>query len=386
MTSTPLAKINVFAGTRKGGFIFSSDEGRKEWDMSDIHFKGWNVMHVILDPRDKRLHAAVVHDVYGPSTHFSDDIGSNWTQARISPSFKQASASGRPLTTPEEARDPESAKETPEKVNKVWNIAPGRIDEPGVLYAGIEPAALFKSIDHGNTWILNESLYDHPHRSEWFPGAGGLGLHTIILDPINKMRMYVAISTGGCYHTPDGGETWQARNNNVRADFLPEKFPEFGQCVHKMTLHPSRPEVLYQQNHCGVYRSDNYADSWVDIGEGKLPSRFGFPIVVHPHDPESIYVVLEESDDYRLSVGGQFAVWRSNDSGASWTRLTQGLPERAHLVVLREAMAVDTMESAGIYVGTSTGQIFYSRDNGDSWNLLADYLPPVLSLETAVFP
>ena len=153
-----------------------------------------------------------------------------------------------------------------------------------------------------------------------------------------------------------------------------------------MALHPHRPEVLYQQNHCGVYRSDNGGDNWIDIGEGELPSRFGFPIVVHPHNPETIYVVLEESDDYRLSVDGQFAVWRSIDSGNSWSRLSQGLPERAHLVVLREAIAVDTLVKAGIYVGTSTGQIFYSRDNGDSWNLLADYLPPVLSLETAVFP
>lgn len=386
MTPKPAAKTFVFAGTRKGGFIFRSDEGRKEWEMSDIHFKGWNVMHMVLDPRDKRLHAVVVHDVYGSSTHFSDNIGVNWTQARITPVFQKASTSGRPLTTPEEAKDPESVKETPEKVNKVWNITPGRINEPRVLYAGIEPAALFISNDHGDTWMLNESLYNHPHRGEWFPGAGGLGLHTIVLDPYNKMRIYVAISTGGCYRTNDGGETWQACNNNVRADFLPDVFPVFGQCVHKMALHPDRPEVLYQQNHCGVYRSDNGGDNWIDIGEGELPSRFGFPIVVHPHNPETIYVVLEESDDYRLSVDSQFAVWRSIDSGNSWVRLTQGLPERAHLVVLREAMAVDTMEEAGIYVGTSTGQIFYSHENGDSWNLLADYLPPVLSLETAVIP
>jgi hypothetical protein len=384
MTQEPTAKIFVFAGTRKGGFIFSSDEGREEWHMSDIQFKGWNVMHMILDSRDNRLHAAVVHDVYGPSTHFSDDFGSSWMQAQHSPIFLKDSISGRPLGTPSEVKDPESTKKTPEEVNKVWNITPGRIDEPGVLFAGIEPGALFRSEDRGETWTLNEGLYNHPHRKDWFPGAGGLGLHTIILDPTNKQRMYIAVSTGGCYRTDDGGNSWQACNKNVRADFLPEKFPEFGQCVHKMVLHPNRPQVLYQQNHCGVYRSDNAGDDWIDIGEGKLPSRFGFPIAVHPHDPETIYVVLEESDDYRLSVDGQFAIWRSNDSGDSWNRITTGLPERAHLVVLREALAVDNLLDAGIYVGTSTGQIFYSRDNGDSWGLLADFLPPVLSVEAAV--
>jgi photosystem II stability/assembly factor-like uncharacterized protein len=194
----------------------------------------------------------------------------------------------------------------------------------------------------------------------------------------------VAISTGGCYRSDDGGETWQPRNQNVRADFLPEKFPEYGQCVHKITMHPNQPNVLYQQNHCGIYRSDNGGDEWIDIGEGKLPSRFGFPIAVHPHEPQTIYIALEESDDYRVSIDGRFAIWRSKDGGESWERLTKGLPEKAYLVVLREAMAVDNLEEAGIYVGTSTGHLFYSRDNGNTWGILADFLPPILSVETAV--
>ena len=185
-------------------------------------------------------------------------------------------------------------------------------------------------------------------------------------------------------YSNDGGQTWVPRNRNVRADFSPNPLPEFGQCVHKMTMHPSNPEVLYQQNHCGIYRSDNLGDDWIDIGEGRLPSRFGFPIAVHPHDPRTIYVALEQSDEYRMSVDGRFAVWRSRDAGESWERKTNGLPDKAHLVVLREAMATDTLDEAGIYLGTNTGQLFYSRDSGENWEMLADFLPPIQSVETAV--
>jgi hypothetical protein len=377
-------KVLILVGTRKGAIIFSGDQGRKTWQISDLMFKSWNVMHMTLDQRDRRLHAAVVHDVFGPSTHYSDDMGATWVQAAQVPVFSRPSRSGRPLGTPDEARDDNTSRTTPEKVLKVWNITPGRYSEPGVLYAGIEPGALFISHDRGQTWELNESLYDHPQRAEWFPGAGGLGLHTILLDPEDTNRMYVAVSTGGCYRSDDGGATWLPRNKNVRTDFLPNKYPAFGQCVHKMALHPSNPEVIYQQNHCGVYRSDNAADDWIDIGKEGLPSRFGFPIVVHPHEPKTIYVVLEESDDYRLSVDEQFTVWRSRDGGGSWQKLTNGLPARAYLVVFRQAMALDTLDNPGVYVGTSTGQVFYSRDAGDSWEMLADFLPPVLSVEIFV--
>ncbi len=341
-------------------------------------------MHLVADARDQRLHAAVAHDVYGPTTHFSDDLGEHWVQARAVPAFGRPSRSPRPSGTPEEILNPGPGQAKKEEVRKVWHIEPGRASEPGVLYAGVEPAALFKSSDRGESWVLNDALFDHPHRAQWFPGAGGLCLHTILLDPQDEQRMYIAISAGGCYRTDDGGLSWQPRNQNVRADFAPDKFPEFGQCVHKMAMHPERPEVIYQQNHCGVYRSDNAADDWIDIGEGKLPSRFGFPIAVHPHDPRTVYIVPEESDEFRVSLKGRFAIWRSRDSGDAWEQKTDGLPEHASMVVLRDGMATDTCDPAGIYVGTSTGQIFFSRNDGDAWEVLADYLPPILSIETAV--
>lgn len=380
-------KVMVFVGTSKGGFIFESDEKRRNWQRSDIQFKSWNVMHMQFDPRDNRLHAATTHFVYGPTTHYSDDFGKAWTQARQVPVITRPSKSGRPASTVDEAfrsEGGESIKDNPEKMIKVWNITPGRKDEPNVLYAGAQPASFFVSIDRGDTWELNEGLYDHPQRGQWNPGNGGLCLHTILLDPTDLKRMYIAVSAAGCYRTDDGGKTWAPYNKNVRADFMPNKFPEFGQCVHKMAMHPANPNVIYQQNHCGVYRSDNMGEDWIDIGEGRLPSRFGFPIAVHPTDPKTVYIVLEESDSYRMSVDGKFSVWRSRDAGNSWERMTKGLPEKAHLVVLREAMGTDSFEDAGVYIGTNTGQLFYTRNSGDNWELLADYLPPIQSVEAAV--
>lgn len=376
-------QVKVMVGTRKGAFIFTSDTNRRQWTASDVMFKGWSVMHLTRDPRDARLHASTTHFVFGPTTHYSDDDGQTWTQAKGVPAFPRQSTSGRPPSTPEEAFSNQGVPTTPANLLATWNITPGRADEPNVLYAGAQPASLFKSTDRGESWTLNEALYDHPHRGQWQPGAGGLTLHTIVLDPRDHNRMYVGVSAAGVYRTDDGGQTWVARNKNVLADFGPNKYPEFGQCVHKFAIHPSRPDVLYQQNHCGVFRSDNMGDDWVDIGEGQLPSRFGFPIVVHPHDPKTIYVALEESDQFRLSVEGQMAVWRSRDEGRNWERLTNGLP-KAHVVVLRGAMAADPLDQAGLYVGTDTGQLFYSRDDGDSWEVLADYLPPISSVEVAV--
>lgn len=380
-------KVKVLVGTRKGGFIFESDSARKKWQVSDIQFKSWNVMHIQMDPRDQRLHVATDHFVYGPTTHYSDDFGKTWTQAKQVPTITRPSKSGRPASTVDEAfrsEGGENITDKPEKMIKVWNITPGRASEPNVLYAGAQPASLFISKDRGETWTLNEQLFDHPQRGNWGPGAGGLTLHTILLDPTNPKRMYIAVSAAGCYRTDDGGMTWSPYNKNVHACFRPDEFPEYGQCVHKMTMHPSNPNVLFQQNHCGVYRSDNAGADWIDIGQGKLPAKFGFPIAVHPTEPKTIYIALEESDEYRMSVDSKFSVWRSRDAGETWQRMSKGLPEKAHLVVLREAMATDNFEDAGIYVGTDTGQVFYSRNSGDSWELMADFLPPINSVEVAV--
>lgn len=379
------SKVMVMVGTRKGGLIFTSDLERKQWTKSELLFKGWSMMHMQMDPRDGRLHAGLEHFVYGPTTHYSDNLGRTWTQAAEVPKLTRPSRSGRPAGTVEEAFSGKSFADTPEQVVKVWNITPGRLDEPGVLYAGIQPAALFKSTDRGVSWSLVEGLYDHPQRGLWNPGAGGLALHTIVLDPRDKQRLYVAISAAGVYRTEDGGQTWLPRNKNVRADFMGESnYPEFGQCVHKLDMHPANPDVLYQQNHCGVYRSDNRGDDWIDIGEGKLPTRFGFPIAVHPHDPRTIYIVPEESEEFHVSVNERFSVWRSRDAGGSWEELNHGLPQQAHVNVLREALTTDVLDKAGIYAGTNTGQLVYSRDEGDSWEVLADYLPPIVSVETAV--
>lgn len=377
-------KVMVMVGTRKGGLIFTSDKDRRKWTASDMLFKGWSMMHMMMDPRDQRMHASLTHFVYGPTTQYSDDLGKTWTQSATVPVLTRPSQSGRPAGTVEEAFSPDGIPDKPEEMIKTWNITPGRVEEPNVLYAGAQPASLFKSTDRGQNWSLIESLYDHPQRGKWNPGAGGLCLHTIVLDPRDPNCMHVAISAAGTYRTDDGGKTWQPRNKNVRADFNGENiYPEFGQCVHKVDMHPSRPDVLFQQNHCGVYRSDNKGDDWIDIGDGKLPSRFGFPIAVHPHDPQTIYVALEDAE-YRMSIDNQFSVWRSRDAGESWERKSQGLPKISHVGVLREAMATDPFDPAGIYAGTTTGQLFYSRDEGDSWELLADFLPSIYSVETAI--
>ena len=379
-----MANVHLMVGTRKGGLVYTSDESRQQWAVSDLHFKAWQLAHMTMDPRDQRMHVSALHPVFGPSTHYSDDWGENWTQADESPLIERPSKSGRPPGTVPEAMTPAAIVDKPEKVIQTWHIQPGIASEPGVLYAGVQPAALFKSTDRGQTWLLNDALYDHPHRGNFGPGAGDLMVHTIVPHPTDVEKMWIGISAAGCYYTDDAGESWSALNKNMRADFMPETFPEYGQCLHKMVLHPANPQRLYQQNHCGMYRSDDGGQNWIDIGDGKLPTRFGFPIVVHPHEPDTIYIVPEESDQYRLSIDAELVVWRSRDAGETWEALRNGLPDQAYLVILRGAMATDTCKSAGIYVGTSTGQIFASYDSGDHWTLMADYLPPIYSLEAVV--
>lgn len=358
----PRNSIILLVGTQKGGFLLTSDQDRKKWEVQGPFLEGSTVVHMVLDPRDNRtIFAATSHLVWGSHIQRSQDFGKTWEVPKESPKFP----TGLGLT-----------------VNSIWEIKPGREGEPGTFYAGIEPAALFKSQDEGNTWIPVEALLNHPTRHLWQPAKGGLSLHSIILDPTRPQRMFVGISAGGVFRTDDGGYTWQAVNRGVRADYLPNPFPEAGQCVHKLASHPKSPEVLYQQNHCGVYRSRDAGSSWEDISEG-LPSRYGLPIAVHAHDPETIYVVPEESDQNRVTVGGRFRVYRSRNGGQTWEAGYKGLPqENAYLHVLREALVTDACDPCGVYVGTKGGHLFYSRDEGVTWEILAEWLPPIYSLST----
>ncbi len=356
--------ICLAVGTHKGGFLFRTDSGRRDWRLEGPYFRGTDVNHLLVDVRgEPTLFACVNSAWFGSGLQCSRDWGASWEQPE------------------QEVRFPEGSDR---KVEKIWCVAPGRHQQPEVLYAGVAPAALFASRDGGRTWSEVTGLADHPTREKWTPGAGGMMVHSICVHPIDSARMTVGISAAGAFSTEDGGTSWEPRNQGVLADFLPEKYPQVGQCVHHMALHPGVPERLYQQNHCGVYRSDDAGRTWIDLSEG-LPSRFGFPLVIHPHDADTIYVVPEDSPEFRCPVDASFAIFRSRNRGDSWDRLTRGLPQQhAYLQVYRQAMCSDPCDPAGIYVGTSTGQIFSSRDEGDTWELMADYLPPVYSLEAVM--
>jgi photosystem II stability/assembly factor-like uncharacterized protein len=301
---------------------------------------------------------------WGGLLRYSDDFGQTWTN-------------------PEEAnvKFPETAGVA---LKQIWQIAPGRAGEIDTLYCGVEPAAVFVSRDGGETWTLNEGLWNHPHRPRWEPGGGGLCLHTILLDPIDADRIRVAISTGGMYVTEDGGESWRASNQGVRAVFLPDQFPEFGQCVHKVVQAKANPDRMFLQNHWGLYRSDDRGESWTDIANG-VPSDFGFGLAGHPRDADTAWIVPLESDEFRCTPEGKLRVYRTRDAGASWEPLSSGLPQDgAYETVLRDALAADTLDSVGVYFGTRSGKVFGSRDAGDTWSELFDGLPPVISVKTAL--
>jgi photosystem II stability/assembly factor-like uncharacterized protein len=270
-------------------------------------------------------------------------------------------------------------------LKQIWQIAPGHPSEPDTLYCGVEPAALFKSTDGGESWSLVRGLFDHPHRTQWQPGGGGLCLHTILPDPTNDQRLFIAISTGGVYRTDDGGENWQPRNQGVRAQFLPpdQQYPEWGQCVHKIVSHPSNPGRMYLQNHWGLYRSDDGADSWQDIANG-VPSDFGFALEIDPHEANTAYIIPIESDEFRCTPEAKLRVYRTQNAGASWEALTEGLPQKdAFETILRDSMKADTNAPTGLYFGTRSGKLFASKNGGDSWRAITEGLPAITCVKTA---
>jgi serine/threonine protein kinase len=356
----------LLVGTTKGAFILRSNAQRRRWEVGGPYFHGHNVYAMAYDGRagQHRIWAST-QSYWGTLLRSSDDFGKSWTNPQQAP-IRFPSDSGVSL-------------------KNIWQITLGRPEEPNVLYCGVEPAALFETRDAGETWTLVRGLFDHPHRPRWMPGNGGLALHTILLDPVEHQRMYVAISSGGVYRTNDGGRTWTAQNRGIRAIFMPDKYPEFGQCVHKIAMHPARPERLFLQNHWGVYRSDNGAENWIDIANG-VPSDFGFATVMHPRNPDCIYIVPVESDEFRCACDGRLRVYRTRNSGASWEPLSRGLPQkRAYETVLRDAMTVDSFDPVGIYFGTRSGQLFASRDEGRTWQKILEGLPAVVCVRSAVF-
>ena len=370
--------VKIWVGTRKGAFVFSSKD-RKKWDAAGPFFSGEEVHHVTQDPRDpKRHYAAVGNAWFGPHLHVSSDGGKKWAISEKGLEVKGITGKSWQIT--EKGME---LKETPDAtLKRIWHIAPGADDEPGVVYLGGDPGVLFRSSDNGANWEMVGGLCNHATRPKWTPGAGGMIVHSI--QCLGKGRLIVGISAAGAFRSNDGGKTWEPFNGNVRTDFLPEKFPEVGQCVHKVKAHPLRPEALYQQNHCGVYRADLGAKEWTDISAG-LPSRFGFALAVPAAEKQTLFTIPIDSPEHRFVPQGKLRVARSRNGGKTWKLLTKGLPqEHAHVLVLREAMSSDDRDPAGVYFGTSSGSLFYTRDAGDSWQVLAAHLPPIYSVTAAL--
>jgi hypothetical protein len=357
--------VVLLVGTMKGLFVLRSDAKRKRWETGGPYTIGSPVYAAALDQRQgrHRLWWSQQSFRWGTVLNSSDDFGQTSTQPETY-SVKFPAESGVAL-------------------KNIWQICVGPSDQPDTLYCGVEPSSLFVSHDGGTTWSLVQGLFNHPHRAQWTPGGGGMCLHTIVPHATDRKRMIVAMSTGGAYRTLDGGATWEARNQGVRAEFMPDKFPEFGQCVHKIVNHPARPERFFLQNHWGLYRSDDGADSWTDIANG-VPSDFGFSMVAHPHDPDTVYIIPIESDEYRCTPEGKLRVYRTRNAGGSWEPLTRGLPQKNALeTILRDCLAADTLDPAGIYFGTRSGKVYGSADEGKTWQLILEGLPPVVCVKAA---
>jgi hypothetical protein len=366
-----MSGVRVLVGTRKGAFILGSDGKRESWDVSGPYFGGWEVYHLKASPVDpERVYASQSTGWFGQLIQRSDDGGATWE-----PVGNQFQYEGVPGTHQWYDGTPH-----PWEFARVWHLEPSLTD-PDTVLAGVEDAALFRSTDGGQSWHELSGLRGHGSGSSWQPGAGGMCLHTIVVDPGNPERIFVAISAAGVFRSDDGGSSWRPVNRGLRSEGIPDEDAEVGHCVHRLAMHPSRPEVLYMQKHWDVMRTDDAGESWHEVS-GDLPTDFGFAIDVHAHEPETIYVVPIKSDSEHYPLEGSLRVYRSRTGGNEWEPLTNGLPQsNCYVNVLRDAMAVDSLDSCGVYFGTTGGQVYASTDSGDSWEPIVRDLPAVLSVE-----
>ena len=390
-----MSKVRMLVGTKKGAFILESDGKRQKWDVSGPHFAGWEIYHVKGSPADPdRIYASQTSGWFGQVIQRSDDAGKTWQQPgtpRGEPAktpdgmpagqsnkfaYDASPETGKPLTTHQWY----DGSQRPWEFKRVWHLEPS-LGDPDTVYAGVEDAALFRSTDGGENWSELSGLRGHGTGPQWQPGAGGLCLHTIIADPTNKDRIFVAISSAGAFRTDDAGKTWKPINRGLRSQYIPDPDAEIGHCVHRIALHRSRPNVLFMQKHWDVMRSDDAGDTWKEVS-GNLPTDFGFVVDVHAHEPETIYVVPIKSDSEHFPPDGKLRVYRSRTGGNEWESLTKGLPQSdCYVNVLRDAMAVDSLDKCGIYFGTTGGQVYASADAGDTWSPIVRDLPGVLSVE-----
>ena len=370
-----MSGVRVLVGTRKGAFVLTSDGKREQWDVSGPHFGGWEIYHVKGSPAEPdRLYASQSSGWFGQLIQRSDDGGKTWDQ--MGNKFEY---DGDPGTHQWYDGTPH-----PWEFARVWHLEPSLTD-PDTVYAGVEDAALFRSVDGGQEWQELGGLRDINGPS-WQPGAGGMCLHTILLDPVNPERIFVAISAAGVFRSDDAGKSWRVITRGLLSDGIPDPDANVGHCVHRIAMHPSRPDVLFMQKHWDVMRTDDAGESWHEIS-GNLPTDFGFPIDVHAHEPDTIYVVPIESDSLHYPPEGKLRVYRSTTGGNEWEPLTKGLPQSdCYVNVLRDAMAVDSLDSCGVYFGTSGGQVYASPDAGDNWSAIVENLPPVLSVEVQTLP
>ncbi|WP_165226534.1 WD40/YVTN/BNR-like repeat-containing protein [Aquisphaera insulae] len=387
-----MSGVRVLVGTRKGAFTLTADGKRDRWEVSGPHFAGWEIYHLKASAADPdRIYASQSSGWFGQVLQRSDDGGKTWSPPGGGPTtapegmpmgesnrfvYDTSPETGRPLTT----HLWYDGTQHPWEFKRVWHLEPS-LHDPDTVYAGVEDAALFRSTDGGLTWHELSGLRGHESGPSWQPGAGGMGLHTILLDPTRPKRIFIAISAAGVFRTDDGGLTWTPANRGLSSQFMPDPNAEVGHCVHRIALHPARPDTLYMQKHWDVMRTDDAGGTWREVS-GNLPSDFGFPIDVHAHEPETVYVVPIKSDSEHYPPEGKLRVYRSRTGGGEWEPLTNGLPQRdCYVNVLRDAMCVDALDPCGIYFGTTGGQVYGSPDGGDHWTPIVRDLPPVLSVE-----